>query len=161
MCSGVAVLGGACEPLERVHADRLGVAERAQRLARDDRLELRDAQPHRPQLQQLEQARHPAGVERLAVARELRDRHDRRAAAEPERVEPRPHRARVGVTQAEHQLRLRGRRLDGDEVDRGYQIDGRAAGRRQIPSQGLGCLPVPADNQYTGAGEGVVIHTRP
>ncbi len=54
---------------------------------------------------------------------------------------------------------LGGRRLGRHELQRGHQIDRRAARRAQLGAKGLGILAVPADNQDTGAGEDVVIHT--
>ena len=156
----VAVLGGEREPAQRVDADLLGVAERRQDLAGDDRLELAEPARH---LAVLEHEPHPPHARRdratCAVRREVRDGHHGRRRAEPERVQPQAHGLGVDVAEAEHDLGLRGRRLGRHELQRGHQIDRRAARRAQLCTKGLGILAVPADNQDTGAGEDVVIHT--
>jgi hypothetical protein len=156
----VAVLRGEREPAQRVDADRLGVAERAQDLTGDDRLQLAEPHAHLAVLEHQPQPADAPLAQRPAVGDELRDRQHRRSAVEPERVEPRPHGLGIGVAETEHDLRLRGRRLGRDEVQSRHQIDRRAARRRQLGTQRLSRLPVPADNQYAGAGQGVVIHTQ-
>ena len=153
----VPVLGRQRQPVQGVEPDRLGVAERAQRLPGDDRLELALA---RAQLAVLEHEPQPArpGRREPAVRRELLDADDGRRRAEPERVEPLAHGGRVGVAEAEHDLRLRRGRLGRDEVEPGHEIDGRTARGGQFLAQGLSHLAVPADNQDAGAGQEVVIH---
>ena len=131
----VAVLGRQREPVQRVEPDRLGVAERAQRLAGDDRLELAEAARSSRCSSTSRSRRAPGGLE-PAVRRQLGDGDDGRRRAEPERVEPLAHGGRIGVAEAEHDLRLRGGRLGRDELERGHQIDRRAARRRTIPCEG-------------------------
>ena len=155
----VAVLGREREPLERVEADRLRVAERAERLARDDRLELAEPAAHRPVLEHEREPPDGRGAE-PAVGGELGERHHRRPAVEPQRVQLHAHGLGIRVAEREDHLGLRSRRLGGDQLDRGDQIDRRAARCCQLRTKGLGFLAVPADNQHAGAGESVVIHTQ-
>ena len=54
---------------------------------------------------------------------------------------------------------LGGGRLDRDEVERGDEVDRRAARRGQLCAQALGRLRGPADDEDAGARERVVIHT--
>jgi hypothetical protein len=155
----VPVLGRAREPLERVDADRLDVAERAQRLARDDRLQLAEADAHGAVVEHDPQPAHARRAEGLAVANEVGQRHHGRPGVEPERVQACTHGGGIGVAEADDDLRLRGRCLRRHELERRHEIDRGAARGGQQCAKRLRCVAVPADNKDTGAGESVVIHT--
>ena len=156
----VAVLRREREPPQRVDADRLRVAERAQRLAGHDRLELAEAAAHRPVLEHAARAgarrRAPSG--RPSAASSATGTTGGPASSPSGSSCTRTASGSVSPS-ARTTCGLRGRRLGGDEVERGHEIDRRAARRAELRAKALGCLAVPADNQDAGAGEGVVIHT--
>jgi hypothetical protein len=156
----VAVLGGEREPLQRVDADRLGVAERAEDLPGDDRLQLAQPAAHLAMLEHQSQPPHAPLAQRPTVGDELGERDDGRSRVEPERVQPQPHGVGIGVAEADDDLRLRRRGLRRDELQSGHEIDRLAPRGGQLRTQRLSRLPIPADNQDAGAGQGVVIHTR-
>ena len=155
----VAVLRREREPPERVDADRLRVAERAQRLAGHDGLQLAEPAAHRPVLEHEREPAHARVAERRPSVVQLVDRHDRRAGVEPERVQPRAARPRRRAGQREDHLGLRRGRLDRDEVEHRHEVHGRAPGRAELRAEALGRLPRAADDQHTSARERAVIHT--
>ena len=156
----VTVLGGQRQPVQGVDARCLRVPERREHLAGDDRLELLQAHAHLAVLEHQPQPANRGRAERLSLGLQLRHRHHGRPGVEPEGVQARAHRLRIGVAEAEHDLRLRGHRLGGDQLQRGNEIDRRAARRGQLGAKGLRRIAIPADNQNAGAGEAVVIHTQ-
>jgi hypothetical protein len=131
----VAVLRRQREPAQRVEPDRLRVAEGGERLAGHDRLELRQPAAHGAVLEQEREPPDPARAERASLRREVVDGHHGRAGVEPERVQARAHGLRIRVAERQDHLRLRGRGLGGHELDRGHEIDRRAARLAQLCAQ--------------------------
>jgi hypothetical protein len=128
----VAVLGREREPVQRVDADRLGVAERAQHLPRDDRLQLAEPLAHLAVLQHEPQPPDAPLPQRLPVRDQVGDLHHGRRRVEPERVEPGAHGLGIDVAQADHDLGVRGSRLGRHELQRRDQVDRRRARRGQL-----------------------------
>ena len=152
----VAVLRGLREPVQRIEADRLRVAERGERLAGHDRLELGEPRAHGAVLEQQPQMGQPAVAE-PPLAPELRERDDGRARVEAERIEHRPD--RLGGPEHEHHVGRRERRLGGDLLEAGREMDRRAAGRAQLGPERVGRLPLPAGHEHARTREREVIHT--
>ena len=156
----VAVLRRQREPLERVEADRLRVAERAERLAGDDRLQLAEAAAHRPVL---EHEREPAD----RAAR----RAGRRAVSSASGTTGGPLSSPSGssFTRTASGSVSPSERITCGCAAAAWAATSSTAGTRStegLPAavssrtKGLGFLAVPADNQHAGAGEDVVIHTQ-
>jgi hypothetical protein len=155
----VAVLRRERQAPQRVDARLLRLTERAQDLPGHDRLQLAEPGPHLAMLEDEPELLHAPRAERLPVGDQFADGDHGRSRVEAERVQARAHRIGIGVAEADHHLRLRGRGLRRDEVDARHEIDRRAPRGGELGTPRLSRLPVPADNQDAGAGQEVVIHT--
>ncbi len=155
----VAVLRRQREPAQRVDADGLRVAERTQRLAGHDRLELAEPPAHRPVLEAQGEPPHAGLVEAPARVGQLVDRHHRRARVQAQRVELHAHGVGRGPGQRDDHLRLGGGRLDRDEVEHGDEVHRGAPRGAELRAQTFGRLARAPDDKDPSARERAVIHT--